>query len=89
MEPKQMTKEQVSEFLSSTKILCTSTEETAKVQEKLFELGLMWMYDGKNVRKDKYLLFINKQGNICYCSDINNWMSAHSNEVYKQWLSKL
>ena len=74
METKEMTKEEVLEFLGSTKILCTSTEETAKVQEKLFELGIVWMYDGQNVREDKYLLFINQKGNISYCSEIEFWM---------------
>lgn len=73
METKEMTKEEVFVYLGSTKILCASTEETAKVQEKLFELGMSWM-DGKNIRKDKYLLFINKQGNIGYSSDIDFWM---------------
>lgn len=74
METKEMTKEEVLEFLGSTKILCTSTEETVKVQEKLFELGIVWMYDGPNVREDKYLLFINQKGNISYCSEIEFWM---------------
>jgi hypothetical protein len=74
MEIKEMTKEEVFKYLSSTKILCTSTEETTRVQEKLFELGIVWMYDGKKVRENKYLLFINKQGFICYCSDINIWI---------------
>lgn len=69
-----MTKEEIFVYLSSTKILCTSTEETAEVQEKLFELGIQWMYDGRNVREDKYLLFINSKGCINYCSDINTWM---------------
>ena len=74
METKEMTKEEVFVYLGSTKILCASTEETAKVQEKLFELGIVWMYYGKNICKDKYLLYINKQGNINYSSDIDFWM---------------
>lgn len=81
METKEMTKEEVLEFLKDTKILCTSTEETAKVQEKLFELGIVWMYDGKNVREDKYLLFINQKGNICYCSDIDFWMKDFNRRI--------
>lgn len=71
---KEMTQEEVFAYLNNTKILCTSTEETAEVQEKLFELGIQWMYDGRNVREDKYLLFINSKGCISYCSDINTWM---------------
>jgi hypothetical protein len=74
IETKEMTKEQVFKYLSSTKILCTSTDETQKVQEKLFELGIGWKYNDKNVRKDKYLLFINKQGAIDYCLDIEYWI---------------
>ena len=74
METKVMTKKEVFAYLGSTKILCASTEETAKVQEKLFELGISWMYYGKNICKDKYLLYINKQGNINYSSDIDFWM---------------
>ena len=74
METKEMTEEEVFVYLGSTKILCASTEETVKVQEKLFELGIVWMYDGQNVREDKYLLFINQKGNISYCSEIEFWM---------------
>ena len=74
METKEMTEEEVFVYLGSTKILCASTEETAKVQEKLFELGMSWIYDGKNIRKDKYLLFINKKQELQYCSDIEYWM---------------
>lgn len=74
METKEMTKEEVFVYLGNTKILCASTEETVKVQEKLFELGIVWMYDGQNVREDKYLLFINQKGNISYCSEIEFWM---------------
>lgn len=74
METKVMTKEEVFLYLGNTKILCTSTEETAEVQEKLFELGIEWIYDGKNVRKDKYLLFINKKQELRYCSDIEYWI---------------
>ena len=44
------------------------------MQEKLFELGIVWMYGEKNVRKDRYLLFINKKNTIAYCSDIEAWM---------------
>ena len=68
-------------YLGSTKILCASTEETAKVQEKLFELGMSWIYDGKNIRKDKYLLFINKKQELQYCSDIEYWMKVVNRRI--------
>lgn len=74
-ETKLMTKEEVFAYLASTKILCTRTEETVKVQKKLFELGINWTYDGKNIREDKYLLFINKKQELQHCSDIEFWMN--------------
>lgn len=81
METKVMTKEEVLMYLNNTKIICTSSEETAEVQEKLFELGIVWMYDGKNVRKDRYLLFINQKRNISYSSDIEFWMNDFNKRI--------
>ena len=81
METKEMTQQEIFAYLNDTKILCTSREESKKVQEQLFELGFMWMYDGKNVRKDKYLLFINQRGNISYRQDINYWMEDVNRRV--------
>lgn len=74
METKIMIKEEVFEYLNNTKIICTSEDETKKVQEKLFELGVEWMLQGKNVNKDKYLLFINERQQLQHCSDIDYWI---------------
>lgn len=76
-----MTKEEAFAYLSSTKIFCTSTEECAKVQEKLFELGIEWLGDVKEVFKDKYLLFINRKHKIQYCSTINYWVEDVSKRI--------
>ena len=74
METKELTKEEVFKYLGSTKILCTSTEETAQVQEKLFELGVEWMLQGRKICKDKYLLFINERQQLKHSSDIDYWI---------------
>ena len=74
METKEMTKEEVLVYLNNTKIICTSEEETTKVQEKLFELGVEWMLQGRIISKDKYLLFINDRQKIQHCSDIDYWI---------------
>jgi hypothetical protein len=74
METKEMTKEEVFEYLNNTKIICTSDEETVKVQKKLFELCVEWMLLGKKVCEDKYLLFINERQQLQHCSDINYWI---------------
>ena len=39
------------------------------------------MYHGNNICEDKYLLFINKKGEINYCSDINTWMEDVNRRV--------
>lgn len=78
---KQMTQQEVLEYLNNTKILCTSTEETAKVQQKLFELGLEWKFEGVNLRKDKYLLFIDDRRIIGYTSDIIYWIENKNRQI--------
>ena len=75
METKEMTKEEVLVYLNNTKIICTSEEETTKVQEKLFELGVEWMLQGRIISKDKYLLFINDRQKLQHCSDIEFWIN--------------
>lgn len=75
METKEMTKEEVFEYLKDTKILCTSTDETVKIQEKLFTFGIEWISKIKGIREDKYLLFINKKLEIQHTSDIDVWMN--------------
>lgn len=81
METKEMTQEEVLEFLKDTKILCTSKAETIQVQVKLFQFGIEWICCSKKVCEDKYLLFINQNGNITYCSDIEYWMEKDKKRI--------
>lgn len=81
METKEMTKEEVSAYLSSTKILCTSKEESKNVQEKLFQFGIEWISKTKGICEDKYLLFINKKQELQHCSDIEYWMEDVNRRV--------
>ena len=74
METKEMTKEEVFEFLKDTKILCTSKEESIKVQVALFTFGIEWISRQKGIDEDKYLLFINNKLEIQHTSDIDFWM---------------
>lgn len=69
-----MTKEEVFEFLKDTKILCTSKEESIKVQVALFAFGIEWISRKKGIDEDKYLLFINNKLEIQHTSDIDFWM---------------
>lgn len=81
METKEMTKEEVFEYLNDTKILCTSSAETARVQKKLFELGFEWDITGLKIeQKDKYLLFIEKN-KLKYTLDFEYWVWCH---LYKK-----
>jgi hypothetical protein len=74
METKIMTKEEVFEYLNNTKIICTSTEESVKVQVKLLELGIEWLSMEKGILEDKYLLFINEKQKLQSCTDIKIWV---------------
>ena len=74
METKEMTKEEVFVYLGNTKILCASTEETVKVQVKLFELGMEWLSEHKGIYEDRYLLFINGVKQLQSTADISIWV---------------
>ena len=74
MKTKEMTKEEVFAYLGSTKILCTSKEESIKVQVALFAFGIEWISRKKGIDEDKYLLFINNKLEIQHTSDIDFWM---------------
>ena len=74
MEKKEMTKEEVFEFLKDTKILCTSKEESIKIQVALFAFGIEWISGKKGIDEDKYLLFINNRLKIQHTSHIDSWM---------------
>lgn len=80
METKEMTKEEVFEYLNGTKILCTSTKETTDVQEKLFELDIEWVILGRRIDSHKYLLFI--RGNkLEYTPDIDFWVRSEKKRI--------
>lgn len=57
METKEMTKEEVFEYLKNKKIRCESKEESEKVQKKLFELGYAFRNSEKKILST-YLLYI-------------------------------
>ena len=75
METKEMTQEEAFEFLKNTKVLCTSTEETKKVQKKLFELNYKFVSGFQAVKEDIYLLYIYNSGVLQYGTDLGAWMS--------------
>lgn len=79
METKEMTKEEVFEYLKDTKILCTSTDETTKVQKKLFELGIGWSILGTSIT-NKYLLFINDD-RLEFTPDIDFWVRSEKKRI--------
>lgn len=75
-----MTKEEIFVYLSSTKILCTSTEETAEVQKKLFKLGIEWGVFGQAVDEDVFLLFISNN-RIEFTHDIGAWVRSKKKQI--------
>lgn len=80
METKEMTRKEVADFLRHTKVLCTSTEETAKVQEKLFELGFEWNTKGKIINENAFLLYIDEP-NIFYTEMIKWWIENDKKRI--------
>ena len=81
METKEMTKEEVFLYLGNTKILCSSTEETVKVQVKLFELGMEWLSEHKGIYEDRYLLFINGKKKLQSTTDIRIWVKDINRQI--------
>ena len=80
MQTKEMTKEEVFAYLNKTKIMCTSDEETKKVQEKLFELGIEWKMTGKKINEEMYLLHIHYNC-LLLNSDMRNWMNSKDKRI--------
>lgn len=80
-EIKEMTKEEVFLYLGNTKILCSSTEETVKVQVKLFELGMEWLSGHKGIYEDRYLLFINGVKKLQSTADISIWVKDINRQI--------
>lgn len=83
MEIKEMIQEEIFEYLNDTKILCTSTKESTKVQKKLFRLGIKWAGDRDAddvVNEDTYLLFIEDE-KLYFVEDISYWMKNESRRI--------
>lgn len=80
MEIKEMTQEEVFAYLNNTKILCTSTDKTTKVQKKLFKLGIEWGVFGKAVDEDVFLLFISNN-RIEFTHDIEAWVISNKKQI--------
>ena len=73
---KEMTQKEVFAYLNNKKLLCTSTEESTNVQQKLFELGIKWPLSGEKIFVDKYLLYI-EEDKIRYTLDFEYWVKCH------------
>lgn len=80
METKEMTKEEVFEYLNNTKILCTSKEESEKVQEKLFELGLKWKTAEKRIVFFTFL-FIIVDKKIQFTDSMEWWVKSDQKQI--------
>lgn len=73
-EKKEMTQKEVFEYLNDTKILCTSKEESKKVQEKLFALGFSYYEEkSKEVVDCAFTLYI-KDKKMQFGSDLSIWV---------------
>ena len=82
METKEMTQEEVFAYLKDTKILCTSKEETKKVQEKLFALGFSYYGEkNKEVVGYAFTLYINIHKKMQFGTDLSMWVEDGSRRV--------
>ena len=80
METKEMTQEEVFAYLNNTKIMCASEEESKKVQEKLFELGIDWCITGCSYGDSVYLFFIVEK-HIEWTPYISFWISSDKRRI--------
>lgn len=76
---KEMTKEEVYSFLRDTEIVCNSIEESKKVQEKLFALGIS--YSLRDVVTERGLLFITEDLCISNSIDYDYFLSHNVRRV--------
>lgn len=77
---KEMTQQEVLEYLNDTKILCTSKEESEKVQEKLFELGLKWKTAEKRIVFFAFL-FIIIDKKIQFTDSMEWWVKSNQKQI--------
>lgn len=81
METKKMTIAEAQEFMNNTKIICTSVEETKRVQKKMFELGINWAGEqAEDVNDDAFLLFV-EDYKLLFDGDISYWMTEESRRI--------
>lgn len=81
METKKMTIAEAKEFMNNTKIICTSVEETKRVQKKMFELGINWAGEqAEDVNDDAFLLFV-EDYKLLFDGDISYWMTEESRRI--------
>lgn len=82
METKEMTKEEIFAYLNDTKILCTSREESKKVQEKLFALGFSYYGEKSNEVVDSALiLYINIHNKMQIGTDLSMWVDDGARRI--------
>ena len=74
METKEMTQQEIFAYLNDTKILCTSREESKKVQEKLFALGFSYYGEKSNEVVDYAFTLYIKNKKMQFGSDLSMWV---------------
>ena len=80
METKEMTQEEVFEYLKNKKIRCESKEESEKVQKKLFELGYAFRNSGKKILST-YLLYIIDNFKLLFENYYDSWIENERREI--------
>ena len=82
METKEMTQQEIFAYLNDTKILCTSREESKKVQEKLFELGFSYYGDkSKEVVDYAFMLYINSHNKMQFGTVLSMWVDDDARRI--------
>ena len=82
MEIKEMTQQEIFAYLNDTKILCTSREESKKVQEKLFALGFSYYGEkSKEVVDSAFTLYINIHNKMQFGSDLSMWVDDEARRI--------
>lgn len=82
METKEMTQQEIFAYLNDTKILCTSREESKKVQEKLFALGFCYYGEKSNEVVDSaFTLYINIHNKMQFGSDLSMWVDDGARRI--------